>query len=279
MAFDGIVTKAIAAELQNLSGSKIDKIFEPNKNTIVFGLYFSGAHYLLNICIDSQNYRINLTKHTKPNPKTAPNFCMLLRKHLIGMYIKNITTNNLERLVIIDLEGLDDFGDFISKKLVVELMGKHCNIILLDDQNIIIDSLRHINNDNTLRSIIPHNKYIFPTTSKYNFLDCLTFEDFYNKLSSKEISDVFNGISKSFITESMKYLNIDNLNYDNLKKLYYYIKNIINRIDGDLLSFSIVETKKKDYVLKEAISQNDNPFYLNFFLDDFYYDKETRRRI
>ena len=78
MAFDGIVTKAISSELQNLSGSKIDKVFEPNKNTIVLGLYHSGLHYLLNICIDSQNYRINLTTHPKPNPKSAPNFCMLL---------------------------------------------------------------------------------------------------------------------------------------------------------------------------------------------------------
>ena len=111
MAFDGIVTKAIASELQSLSGSRIDKVFEPNKNTVVLGLYSSGLHYLLNICIDSQNYRIHLTTHQKSNPKTAPNFCMLLRKHLIGMYIKNIITNNLERLVIIDLEGLDDFDE------------------------------------------------------------------------------------------------------------------------------------------------------------------------
>ncbi len=276
MAFDGIVTKAIASELQNLSGSRIDKVFEPNKNTVILGLYSSGLHYLLNICIDSQNYRINLTTHPKQNPKSAPNFCMLLRKHLIGMYIKNITTNNLERLVIIDLEGLDDFDDIISKKLIIELMGKHCNIILLDEQNIIIDSLRHINNEDTLRSIVPHVKYVYPTTSKYNFLDCLTFEDFYKKLSSKEISDVFNGISKSFVTASLERLNITNLNYDNVKKLYEYIKNIINLTDNNSLDFIIIDSGKKDYVLTEKQLENDSPFHLNFFLDDFYYEKETR---
>ncbi len=279
MAFDGIVTKAIASELQNLSGSKIDKVFEPNKNTVVLGFYHSGLHYLLNICIDSQNYRINLTTHPKPNPKIAPNFCMLLRKHLIGMYIKNITTSNLERLVIIDLEGLDDFDDVVSKKLIIELMGKHCNIVLLDEQNVIIDSMRHINNSDTMRAIIPHSKYSFPTTHKYNFLDCVSFEDFYEKLSSNEISDVFNGISKSFVIEAMKHLNIDSLNYENLKKLYYYIKNIINLTDSNLLEFSIINSEKKDYVLQEADSKNATPFSLNFFLDDFYYEKETRRRI
>ena len=83
MAFDGIVTKAIISELQELSGARIDKILEPNKNTIILGLYHHGHHYALYICIDAQNGRIHLTTHSKPNPSVAPNFCMLLRKHLI----------------------------------------------------------------------------------------------------------------------------------------------------------------------------------------------------
>ena len=84
---------------------------------------------------------------------------MVLRKHLLGLHIKNVTTKNLERLVIIDFEGFDDIDDLISKRLIVELMGKHCNIILLDDQNIIIDSLRHINTrEENSRTIVPHTK-------------------------------------------------------------------------------------------------------------------------
>ena len=94
MAFDGIVTKVIALELQNLRGARIDKIFQPNSNTVLLGLYLDGKNYLLNICIDSQNYRINLTTHTRSNPKVAPNFCLILRKHLLGMHIKNVITNN-----------------------------------------------------------------------------------------------------------------------------------------------------------------------------------------
>ena len=133
MAFDGIVTKSIASELQQLSGARIDKIFEPNKNTIILGCYLDGKNYALNICIDSQNYRIHLTTHSKPNPQIAPNFCMVLRKNLIGLRIKNIITSNLERVVTIEFEGFDDVDDIISKKLIIELMVKHCNIILLDD--------------------------------------------------------------------------------------------------------------------------------------------------
>ena len=84
MAFDGIVTKAITTELAELNGSRIDKVFQPNKNEIILGMYLNKTNYALDICIDSQNCRINLTTNSKPNPQVAPNFCMLLRKNLIG---------------------------------------------------------------------------------------------------------------------------------------------------------------------------------------------------
>ena len=276
MAFDGIVTKAIASELQPLCGARIDKIFQPNKNTILLGFYLHNSNYLLNICIDPQNYRINLTTHPKSNPKIAPNFCMVLRKHLLGLHIKNIITYNLERIVTIDFEGFDEVDDIISKRLIVELMGKHCNIILLDEQNIIIDSLRHIYKEDSTRTILPHTKYNYPTVEKYNFLDCLSFQDFYQKFSlsgSNSISDVFNGISKSFVLASMDYLGINTLNLLTLENLYNYIQKIIYRTDSGLLDFQIIQSKKKDYVLRE--SNISTPFHLNFFLDDFYNQKET----
>ena len=105
MAFDGIVTKAIVTELQELVGSKIDKVHEPDKNTIVLGLYSQGKNYALNICIDAHNCRLNLTTHTKINPLVAPNFCMLLRKHLIGGKISGISMQGLERIVNIEIDN------------------------------------------------------------------------------------------------------------------------------------------------------------------------------
>lgn len=275
MAFDGIVTKAIASELQQLSGARIDKIFQPNKNTILLGFYLNGTNYLLNICVDSQNYRIHLTTHPKSNPKIAPNFCMVLRKHLLGLHIKNIITNNLERLIIIDFEGFDDVDDIISKRLIIELMGKHCNIILVDEQNIIIDSLRHIHNEDSNRNVVPHVKYVYPSTTKYNFLDCTDFQDFYQKLLPNHmIYDVFNGISKSFIDASIEHLGIDVLNETTLKILYPYLKEIICKTDSDTLGFQIIQNKKKDYFLINT-DTSTNPFSLNFFIDDFYHEKEN----
>ena len=140
MALDGLVTKSIVNELnQFIVGGKINKIFEPNKNEIILGIYNSGKNYALNCTISVDNYRINLTTKSKPNPLNAPNFCMLLRKHLIGGRIKKISMHGLERIVILELECYNDLNDLIVKKLVIELMGKHSNIILLNDKNIIID--------------------------------------------------------------------------------------------------------------------------------------------
>lgn len=289
MAFDGIVTKAIASELQQLSGARIDKIFEPNKNTIILGCYLDGKNYALNICIDSQNYRIHLSTHSKPNPQVALNFCMVLRKNLIGLRIKNIITSNLERVITIEFEGFDDVDDIISKKLIIELMGKHCNIVLLDDSGIIIDSLRHIVSSNlSTRSIIPHSKYIYPMNNKYNFLDICNSKDFEDKLHSLShstlnienlptcISNVFNGISKTFIISAINNLKLNDVSSLSLNKLYDYITQIIYNTDNLNLGFEklkIPSKKSEDYSL--IMKENDSNFSLNFFIDDFYYEKET----
>mgnify|MGYP006069463077 FL=1 len=290
MAFDGIVTKAITSELQQLVGGRIDKIYEPNKNEIVLGFYLNGVNYALNICTNSQNYRIHLTTHSKPNPKIALNFCMLLRKNLIGLRIKNIISANLERVVTIEFEGFDDIDDIITKKLIIELMGRHCNIILVDENNIIIDSLRHISSsDNELtRNIIPHVKYVYPSTNKLNFLEVIDFKDFKLKLNYNEttvtqlpllISNTFNGISKNFVKHIIKTLGIDTsiiVNDKILEQIYNYINEIIISTDSLDLSFEIIKDSNdvaKDYVLTKK--KVDKVFPLNFFIDDYYFNKES----
>ena len=285
MAFDGIVTKAITAELTELCEARIDKIFQPNKNEIILGLYLNKNNYALDICIDSQNCRINLTTHSKPNPQVAPNFCMLLRKNLIGLKLKNIITFDLERLVIIEFEGFDELDDIISKKLVIELMGKHSNIILLDETNIIIDSLRHIKEiDENYRDILPHTKYSLPTSNKCNFLELNDFDDFKNHLDISnidslptQISNTFNGISKSFISSIISKFDIKELNKTSLEIIFNYIKNVIDNIGIYNLSFEEIKNQEgiiKDYFLVPSTS-SDTPFSLNFFIDDFYFNKET----
>ena len=280
MPYDGIVTKAVASELNLLTGARIDKIFQPNNNTVILGFYLDKINYALNISTNPQNYRVNLTTKTWINPKTAPNFCMVLRKHLLGLRIKNIITNSLERIITIEFEGFDDIDDIISKKLIIELMGKHCNIILLDDQNIIIDSLRHINNENSTHIVIPHIKYTYPKIIKKDFLlESLggfkttlgNIEKITNKdLISKAISNNYNGISKNYIS-----FILEKYNFSNLDKIYNFLIDIINRTDSLKLK---IEKTDKDYFLIPDDNNCDN-FSINFALDDFYYKKESSEEL
>ena len=220
---------------------------------------------------------------------------MLLRKHILGYRIKGIYSNDLERIVFIDFENNENPNKTISKKLIVELMGKHSNIILTDEKNVIIDSLRHTSiEDHANRDIYPTSKYIYPHTSKYSFIDLKDFDDFYSKLEpkltdyiisqsqnisnlnitnfnvDKIISDTFNGISSSFVRNIIKNLSIEELSKETLEIIYNKIKKIIN-----CTSFSvIISDNSKDYFLYDS-ANSFKPYFVNYTLDDFYYNKEN----
>lgn len=290
MAFDGVVTKAVVAELNTcLINGKINKIFEPNKNEIILGIYSAGKNYALNISIDSVMSRINLTTNSKPNPQNVLNFCMVLRKHLTGGIIKKIYTDGLERIVFIDIDCHNELNDLITKTLVVELMGKHSNVILLNSNSTVIDSLRHLNKfDNSTRDIYPGSKYVSIVSDKLNFDNVKTFDDFYRTLDfentelfsfSSEISKKYNGFGKNNILHLLEFLNISDssTSTSDFKFIYSYLKsmlNMINNIDNSKLSIMETCSHKKDYFV--CISENEaENLSINFFLDDFYYEKET----
>lgn len=305
MAFDGIVTKAIATELQQLVGAKIDQIYEPNKNTLLLGLYHQGNRYSLTICCDAQNYRMNLTTHPKPNPKVAPNFCMVLRKYLLGFRMANFITDELERIITLELEGFDEVDDLVRWKLIIELMGKHCNILLVDEENNIIDSLRHIREkekEDSSRNIYPHQKYHYPVMNKKNFLAIENAKQFEEELIKNtpststvnspseilfselpmRIGNTFNGISQSLIQSLLKKYKITENDPLALSKLYSILSKLVEQIDTHQVKFETVykaEGKAIDYFLIPQNEINSSAFSLNFFLDDFYHQKESSEEL
>ena len=284
MAFDGIVTKAVVTELQEIIGSKIDKIYEPDKNTIILGLYLNGKNYALNICIDSHNCRINLTTHQKENPLVAPNFCMLLRKHLLCGRISGISMLGLERLVKIEIETINEFNEIEVKTLIVELMGKHSNVILINQQEKIIDSMRHIDSKNSYREILPSRIYILPKSEKVDFTKIKDFKEFEENVQNSEclidvnnsqsdnvgkaIANTFTGISYTFAKSAVQ--------DKELIQTYQYICQVVEGKEN--LEFKPIYKGEKisDYVLKIADANfKIVPFHLNFFIDDFYFKRET----
>lgn len=279
MAFDGIVTKAVVSELNTcLINGKINKIFEPNKNEILLGVYSSGKNYCLDISIDSVNYRVNLTTNSKPNPQNVLNFCMVLRKHLTGGTIKRIYSNGLERIVFIDIDVYNELNDLITKTLVIELMGKHSNIILLNSEHTVIDSLRHLNKfDNSNRDIFPGSKYLNIEIAKKDFLAIKTFDEFYKDVSidsenlPSTLSKVYNGFGKKNISYLLETLNIPTaVSTNNLKEVYSYLKDLFANMPDNVVLKEYPSVKKDYFAYK---STNDG-LAVNFYLDDFYTSKE-----
>ncbi|HBC85263.1 MAG TPA: hypothetical protein DCZ30_07770 [Clostridiales bacterium] len=205
-------------------------------------------------------------------------FCMLLRKHLIGSKIRKIYTNGLERIVIFELECYNELNDLVNKKLVLELMGKHSNIILVNENNRIIDSLRHLDTySKSYRNILPAHEYVFPKSEKSDFYNIKSFEEFYSIVNNdyknivEAVTSNFNGISNFFIETSIKILGINSLiNSENCLKLYNYLKNILNSIGTSNLT-----CKNFDNNYAIVLENNNTPLQVNFFIDDFYYQKET----
>lgn len=288
MAFDGVVTKAVVSELNScLINGKINKIFEPNKNEILLGIYSGGKNYCLNICIDSINYRINLTSNSKPNPQNVLNFCMVLRKHLIGGCIKRIYTNGLERIVFIDIDCYNELNDLITKTLVIELMGKHSNVILLNSNHNVIDSLRHLNKfDNSTRDVFPGSKYTNIVSDKLDFLQVKSFDEFYANLNLKgsnssiscSISKVYNGFGRNNVLNLLNFLQFSDssTSASDLEKIYSYMKSLFDNIDYGVSANEIISKNKKDYFI---VSEKSDSLNVNFFLDDFYYSKEMLEQL
>lgn len=287
MAFDGFTTKKVILELKKvLIGSKVNKVYQPNKQEIVLGLYNDGVNYLLNISTNPEFCRINLTKHQKPNPQTALNFCMLLRKYLTGAKIVDISNYDLERTIEIKFEAYNELNDLVLRRIYIEIMSRQSNIILANENNMIIDTLRHM--DNT-RDLLPAHEYTFAPINKKSFID-ISFDEFLKlkseytetNLMSAFFINTFIGFSKPFLSEVLTKLNISNTDYNekDLELVFNYIKNIINQLDTEKVFCKKLNDKEYTIIYDESFENKDdndpdNMITVNSFLDEFYYEKET----
>ena len=165
MAYDGLLAKAVCEELAvKLKGAKIEKISQPEHDQIVMQIRTAEGRVKLLADISSQGSRVQLTENEFENPSEAPAFCMLLRKHVQGGRINSVFQIDRERIIVLEIETVNEMGYSINKKLIFETMGKYSNMILLDAAgDKIIDSIKRISIDmNRYRQILPGLTYVQP---------------------------------------------------------------------------------------------------------------------
>ncbi len=174
MAFDGITVAALADELNTrLSGGRIAKIAQPEADELLLSIKTAREQEKLYLSASPSLPLAYLTDENKPGPMTAPNFCMVLRKHVAGGRILSVTQPGLERILNIRIEHRNELGDLCEKTLIVELMGKHSNLIFTDDTGKIIDSIKHVSAQmSSVREVLPGRAYFIPDTQ--HKLDPLT---------------------------------------------------------------------------------------------------------
>ena len=171
MAFDGILMHHLSSELKPLLvGGRIDKIHQPEKDELTIGIRGFQQNYTLFISIDASMPYFTLLSDKKENPQDPPMFCMLLRKHLIGGKIHDIYTLGFERILVVEIEAKNDFGELEIKKLYAEIMGKHSNVILTKENGVIVDSIKRVSLDmSRVRTILPGMRFESLPTDKIDF--------------------------------------------------------------------------------------------------------------
>ena len=189
MALDGITMAALKKELEDkIINSRIYKVAQPENDEILLTLKTQNGQYRLLISADASLPFLYLTEKNKTSPAQAPGFCMLLRKHIQNGRISAIRQPSLERILMFDIDHLNEMGDMCRKTLVVEIMGKHSNIIFLDDKDMVIDSIKHIPSSvSSVREVLPGRNYFIPNTQEKSDPLTITKDEFVKAVTSKPV--------------------------------------------------------------------------------------------
>lgn len=255
MAFDGITVAALTKELkETICDGRIAKIAQPESDELLLTIKTKEGQRRLSISASASLPLIYLTNDNKPSPMTAPNFCMLLRKHIGNGRIVDVSQPGLERIIQLRIEHLDELGDLRQKTLVVEIMGKHSNIIFCDEKDQIIDSIKHVPAQmSSVREVLPGRPYFIPDTMEKQDPLTAADEDFSRALRgkpmriSKAVYTSFTGISPVVAEEICYLAGIDSqmtasdLTDDMLTHLYrqfqYYMEDVRNGAFNPVIYF------------------------------------------
>lgn len=283
MAFDGITIAAVVKELNDtLTGGRIYKIAQPECDELLLTIKTTdGKQKRLLISAGASLPLIYLTEENKQSPMTAPGFCMLLRKHLQNGRITNITQPGLERIIHLHVEHLNEMGDLCHKRLIVEIMGKHSNIIFVNEEDTVIDSIKHISGlISSVREVLPGRTYFIPDTQNKDDPLTADFSSFQKVITSgnmpihKALYCLYTGISPLMAHEICYRAGIDG----DVSTAFFH-----DSIDGEKAlknlyqSFSHVMEQVKDGFFRPVIIyENGTPVEFAPFPLDIYH-KDTQK--
>lgn len=298
MAFDGNIIKSLIINLkESILGGRIDKVFQPEKDEIILSIRSNRRNLKLLISANNNYPRVHLTSNNKQNPLKAPDFCMLLRKHIQNGKIKDILQFSNDRIIEILIESKDELNILEEKSILIEIMGKHSNIILVKN-NKVIDSIKRVGIDMSKdRQIMPGVNYeLPPTTTKYNPYEIESFKKFFNIINLKThknlfkaIQESFYGLSPIFIREIIHSSNlseeikVETLKEEDIYEVYINIDKFKNLILKNNLSPTIFFEKsipKYFYLSKlNHLSIMDSKSFdnINELLDYFYLEKANKQ--
>lgn len=237
MALDGAFLYAVKQELNVLIGGRIDKIYQPSREEIIISIRTRQGGFKLLVSASASSARIHITQMSVDNPMTPPMFCMLLRKHLGGGKLSAIRQDGLERILFLDFECINELGDIVTVTLACEIMGKYSNLIVINSDGKIIDSIKRVDSDMSReRIVLPGMPYEFPPRDdRISFVDSdeKTIRSIVSSLKSAELSkaliNAFEGISPvlarewAYYTGKGRELNGAEMNSDEIDRLVFAI--------------------------------------------------------
>ena len=210
MPMDGRTAGFAARELNEiLRGGRIDRITQPERDTVVLTIRAGGANHRLLLCASPNNARCHLTLGSFSNPLEPPALCMLMRKQLAGARIEAVRQEGGDRIIHVDLDAVNEMGDHVLRRLVLEIMGRHSNLLLLDENGRILEAVRHVNPEmSRVRQIQPGMAYTPPPAQDRLNPDTLTAEELYEKLRDRReagfiraLADSVTGLSRTAAEE------------------------------------------------------------------------------
>lgn len=300
MALDGLTVAAIVRELNDtILNGRIAKIAQPFEDELLLNIKTSEGLRKLSICAGASMPFVYLTEENKQSPVTAPNFCMLLRKHISNGRIVEISQPSMERIIDFHIEHLNEMGDLCKKILTVELMGKHSNIIFRDDKGMIIDSIKHVSSFvSSVREVLPGREYFIAETSEKLNPFSVTKDEFIEEISkkamplSKAIYSTITGFSPVLSDEIVFRSMLDgaksakDVDFDDYLHLWNNFSWVMDEVkegdwapeividgDGNVVEFSAIELRMYADMKKEKYDS------ISYVLSDYYSRRAKKVRI